>query len=327
MRRALALAEHGRGTVSPNPLVGCVIVRDGVAVGEGFHARAGEAHAEIAALGEAGRHAAGSTVYVTLEPCAHRGRTGPCTNALLDAGVRRVVAALAEPNAEAAGGAEQLRAAGIDVDVGVCADAAARQNEVFVHSVTRGRPFVIAKAAVSLDGRIAAADGTSQWLTGEATRGRAHALRAEVDAVLVGSGTVLADDPSLTVRGVDYRGSPPLRVVVDRRGRVAPAARMLDDRAPSLVLATDVAGTLAELWQRQVRSVLLEGGATLLSAFLTAGCVDKLVLHTAPVLLGAAGRPVVEDGPATLDDAARWCLDTLERVGDDVIAVYYPKGR
>lgn len=327
MRRALALAERGRGTVSPNPLVGCVVVRDGVAVGEGFHARAGEAHAEVAALAEAGRQAAGSTVYVTLEPCVHRGRTGPCTSALIDAGVRRVVTALADPNPDAAGGAERLRAAGIDVDVGVCAEDAARQNEVFVHTVARGRPFVIAKAAISLDGRIAAADGSSQWLTGEATRGRAHALRAEVDAVLVGSGTVLADDPALTVRVDDYRGSAPLRVVVDRRGRVPPDARMLDDRAPSLVLATDVAGTLAELWQRQVHSVLVEGGATLLSAFLTAGCVDKLVLHIAPVLLGAAGRPVAENGPATLDDASRWGLETLERVGDDVVAVYYPKGR
>lgn len=322
MHRAVSLAERGRGTTSPNPLVGCVVVRAGSVVGEGYHSRAGGPHAEIVALEQAGEEAAGSTVYVTLEPCDHTGRTEPCSAALLDAGVSRVVVALADPHPEAAGGADRLRERGVDVALGVCADAAARQNEIFLHTVATGRPFVIAKVAVSLDGRIAAADGASRWLTGEEARARAHALRAEADAVLVGSGTVLADDPALTVRHVDYDGPPPLRVVLDRRGRVPSTAAMLDDSAPSLVLDTDVAEGLKVLWERDVRSVLVEGGSSVLSSFLAEGLVDRLVVHTAPLLLGPRGRPVVEQGPDHLADAQRWSLRGVDHVGDDVIATY-----
>lgn len=321
----MALAERGRGTTSPNPMVGCLVVRAGTVVGEGYHARPGEPHAEIVALEQAGEEAAGATVYTTLEPCDHTGRTGPCSRALLDAGVNRVVAALADPHPTAAGGAARLRERGVEVEVGVCADVAARQNEVFLHTVANGRPFVVAKAAVALDGRIAAADGTSRWLTGEETRARAHALRAEVDAVIVGSGTVLADDPALTVRDVDYDGPPPLRVVLDRRGRVPAGARVLDDAAPSLVLATDVHESLKALWERDVRSALVEGGSSVLSAFLAEGLVDRLVLHTAPLLLGPRGRPLVGSGPETLADAERWSLSDVEQVGDDVVATYRPR--
>lgn len=324
MRRALELAEHGRRTVSPNPLVGCVLVRDGAAVGEGYHVRAGEAHAEVVALTEAGPEAAGATAYVTLEPCGHTGRTGPCTARLLDAGVTRVVAAVADPSAS--GGAASLRAAGVPVDLGVGGEAARRQNEVFFHTVAHRRPFVVVKTAVSVDGRMAAADGTSQWLTGEDARVRAHQLRAEVDAVLVGSGTVLADDPQLTVRLPGETCEQPLRVVLDRRGRVPPDARVLDDAAPSLVLDTDPAETLVRLWDRGVRSVLVEGGAELLGAFLRAGLVDKFVVHLAPLLLGEGGRPMITaDGITTLAEAPRYRLDGVEQAGDDALLTLYPE--
>lgn len=324
MRRALAQAERGRGATSPNPLVGCVIVRNREVVGEGHHTRAGEAHAEIEALTAAGDRAAGATVYVTLEPCDHTGRTGPCTAALLDAGVSRVVVAMADPHPEAAGGAERLRSRGVDVDMGVCAADAARQNEVFLHGLAQDRPFVVLKAAASIDGRVAAADGTSRWLTGEGARRHAHQLRAEVDCVLVGSGTVLADDPQLTVRLPDHDRPQPLRVVLDRRGRVPADARMLDDQAPSAVLSTGVEETCKELWGRGVRSVLVEGGPQVASSFLAAGLVDRLVVHVAPLLLGPAAPALAETGPATLAAADRWQLATTEQVGDDVVLTYYP---
>lgn len=324
MRRALTQAERGRGATSPNPLVGCVIVRNREVVGEGFHAGAGEPHAEIVALREAGDRAAGGTVYVTLEPCDHTGRTGPCTAALLDAGVNRIVAALADPHPEAGGGAERLRSRGIDVEIGVCAADAARQNEVFLHGLAQDRPFVVLKVATSIDGRVAAADGTSRWLTGDDARTHAHELRAEVDAVLVGSGTVLADDPQLTVRLPGYEGPQPLRVVLDRRGRVPPHARLLDDEAPSLVLSTGVVETCKELWGRGIHSLLVEGGPQVASAFLAAGLVDRLVVHVAPLLLGPHAAPLAEIGPATLADADRWHLAGTEPVGDDVVLTYYP---
>jgi diaminohydroxyphosphoribosylaminopyrimidine deaminase / 5-amino-6-(5-phosphoribosylamino)uracil reductase len=328
MRRALELAAKGRGTTSPNPMVGCVLVRDGALVAEGWHAVAGGPHAEAAALAAAGARAAGATAYVTLEPCAHVGRTGPCAPALVDAGVRRVVVALADPNPQAAGGTDLLRAAGVEVEVGVCAEEAARLNEVFLHGIATGRPFVIAKAAVSLDGRIAAADGTSQWLTGETARRRAHQLRAEVDAVLVGSGTVLADDPQLTCRLPGFDRGQPLRVVLDRRGRVTRAHRVLDTAADTVVLgedARDLTTVLRTLWDREVRSLLVEGGAKVLHSFLVEGLVDRLDVHVAPLLLGDAGRPLLA-GPwaETLAEAPRFVLDNLERAGEDTLLSLRP---
>lgn len=326
MGRALALAERGRHTVSPNPLVGCVLVRDGEVVGEGWHYRAGGDHAEVAALRAAGDRAAGATAYVTLEPCAHTGRTGPCADALLAAGVTRVVAALADPDPLARGGSEALRAAGVDVEFGLCEAAARRQNEVFLHGLGAGRPFVVLKAAVSIDGRIAASDGTSRWLTGAAARRRAHLLRAEADAVLVGSGTVLTDDPALTVRLPRYRGPQPLRVVLDRRGRVPHGARVRDGAAPTLVCdLPDLKAVLAELWESGARSVLVEGGAQVAAAFARDGLVDKLVVHVAPLLLGDSGRPLLAGtGPATLADAHRWRLQAVERLGGDALLTLYP---
>ena len=325
MQRALDLAERGRATVSPNPMVGCVLVRDEQIVGEGWHEHAGGPHAEIVALDAAGTMADGATAYVTLEPCNHTGRTGPCAQALIDAGVTRVVAAVADPNTLAADGAETLRAAGIHTEIGLLAGEARRQNEVFFTAVETGRPFVIAKVAVSLDGRIAAADGSSQWLTGEVARRRAHGLRREVDAVVVGSGTVLEDDPHLTVRLPGYDGPQPLRVVLDRRGRVQATHRVLDDAAPTLVTSATLDEVLEELYRRDVRSVLVEGGAAVLHAFLAAGLVDRLHVHVAPVLLGDRGRPLLA-GPwvESLDAAPRWRLDGVEQLGDDAALTLSP---
>ncbi len=325
MRQALALAERGRHTVSPNPLVGCVLVRDGAVVGEGWHERAGGPHAEIVALRQAGVQARGGTAYVTLEPCAHTGKTGPCVEALLEAKIARVVAATRDPHPFAAGGAEALRAAGVEATMGTLEADARRQNEVFLHGVATGRPFVVVKLATSIDGRIAAADGTSQWLTGEAARLRAHALRAEADAVLVGSGTVLADDPQLTVRLPGYTGPPPLRVVLDRRGRIPADARVLDDQAPTLALdEPHPKAVLAALWDRGIRSVLVEGGAQVVGAFAAAGLIDKLVVHVAPLLLGAGGLPaLVGDRIRTLAEAPRLCLGAVEQVGADAILTFH----
>lgn len=322
MARALTLAEAGRFTVSPNPMVGCVVVRDGEIVGEGFHERAGGPHAEVGALRRAGDRARGATVYVSLEPCNHTGRTGPCTAALLDAGVARVVAAVADPHPQAGGGAAALRAAGVDVVLGVMEAGARRLNTVFFHGIDTGRPFVVAKAAISIDGRIAAADGTSQWLTGEAARERVHRLRAEADAVVVGSGTVLADNPRLTCRLDGYTGTQPLRVVLDRRGRLGPDFHVMDQsQAPTLLLArTEPHEVVARLWDRGVRSVLVEGGAGVLHAFLAAGLVDRFEVHVAPVLLGDRGRPLLA-GPwaETLADAPRFALGGVAHIGADAV--------
>jgi diaminohydroxyphosphoribosylaminopyrimidine deaminase / 5-amino-6-(5-phosphoribosylamino)uracil reductase len=328
MRRALELAARGRWTASPNPMVGCVVVAGDEVVGEGWHERAGGPHAEVRALQAAGEAARGATVYVTLEPCTHTGRTPPCTESLVGAGVERVVVAARDPHPQAGGGANRLQDHGIDVEVGLLADAACDLNAVFLHGLRTGRPHVTLKAAVSLDGRIAAADGSARWLTGEQARRHTHELRAEADAVLVGSGTVLADDPELTVRLPGYQGQQPLRVVVDRRGRVAPPRRVLDESAPTVVLADpDPATVLKRLAELEVRSVLVEGGGQMAGAFLRDGFVDRLVLHVAPVVLGEQGvAAVAGPWPATLDVAPRWRLETVAQLGDDVALTYRPGG-
>ncbi len=327
MRRALDLALRGRFTVSPNPMVGCVIVADGHIAGEGWHERAGGPHAEVVALQAAADRARGATVYVTLEPCAHTGRTGPCTQALIDAGVARVVVAAADPSPLARGGADILRAAGIDVVMGCLADEARSANQVFFHGLATGRPFVTAKVAVSLDGRIAAGDGTSQWLTSEAARQQVHWQRAAADAILVGSGTVLADDPQLTCRAVGYHGPQPLRVVLDRRRRVGGHHRMFDDAAATEVFSDhrDLRDVLDRLWRRDVRSVLDEGGATVLHAFLSSNLVDRLLVFVAPVLLGERGRPMIA-GPwaTTLSEAPRLRLTDARQVDGDALLVLEP---
>jgi diaminohydroxyphosphoribosylaminopyrimidine deaminase/5-amino-6-(5-phosphoribosylamino)uracil reductase len=260
MARAVALAEGGRGTVSPNPMVGAVLVRQGEVVGEGFHLAPGKPHAEAEALSRAGPAAAGATCYVSLEPCTHHGRTPPCADALVEAGVARVVAAVTDPDPRVAGaGFARLRAAGIEVAVGTLAEAAEEQNAAFLTHRRLGRPRVTLKAAASLDGKVAAADGTSQWITGPEARGDAHRLRAEADAIAVGAGTALADDPRLTVRlAQGGLGRRPLRVLVDAAGRVGTAGHLFDGEAPTLVATTVAApASVRAAWEAAGAEVLV----------------------------------------------------------------------
>jgi diaminohydroxyphosphoribosylaminopyrimidine deaminase/5-amino-6-(5-phosphoribosylamino)uracil reductase len=336
MRRALELSRAVLGTTSPNPPVGCVVLDEhGEVVGEGATRPPGGPHAEVVALRAAGERA--HTAVVTLEPCDHTGRTGPCSEALLAAGVRRVLVACTEPNPVAAGGVDRLRAAGVEVRTGVLADEVARGPlEAWLHVQQAGRPFVTWKYAATLDGRSAAADGTSRWVTGEPARADVHRLRAECDAVLAGIGTVLADDPQLTVR--PDPGHQPLRVVVDAQGKTPRDARVLDGSARTLVATVgtpydeehglvvpagpdgrvDLAALLQALCEREVVSVLLEGGPTLAAAFLRAGLVDRVVGYVAPALLGAGPAALGDAGIGTIADAVRLRLDDVTRVGDDV---------
>ncbi|MEU5921477.1 bifunctional diaminohydroxyphosphoribosylaminopyrimidine deaminase/5-amino-6-(5-phosphoribosylamino)uracil reductase RibD [Streptomyces sp. NPDC047141] len=339
MRRAVALAARGLGATSPNPVVGCVITdASGRQVGEGFHQRAGGPHAEVHALRAAGALARGGTAYVTLEPCNHTGRTGPCAQALIEAGISRVFYAVGDPNPQATGGADTLRAAGVEVSQGLLADEAEAGNIAWLTSVRRGRPFVRWKYAATLDGRTAAADGTSRWISSAASRADVHRLRAESDAVVVGSGTARTDDPHLAVRGVDGAVQP-LRVVVDTEATaVKPGARVLDDAAPTLIaIAEDAETTLTDvvrlpraerglavpalldaLHARGVRSVLLEGGPTLAGAFLAAGAVDQVVGYLAPVLLGAGPTALTDAGITTLTEALRLDITETARIGTDL---------
>jgi diaminohydroxyphosphoribosylaminopyrimidine deaminase / 5-amino-6-(5-phosphoribosylamino)uracil reductase len=323
MARARKLSAGVLGTTSPNPAVGAVILdADGTSVGEGATAPPGGPHAEVSALAQAGDRARGGTLVVTLEPCAHTGRTGPCADALLAAGVARVVVAVPEPTELADGGAERLRAAGVDVELGIeQAEAEAGALAGWLTGVREQRPFVVWKVAATLDGRVAAVDGTSRWITGEDARAAAHRLRATCDAVVVGSGTALTDDPQLTVRDADGRPAArqPLRVVVDRRGRLPATARVLDDAAPTHVSrAAGPAELLAELFDRGVRRVLLEGGPTLAAAFLRDGLVDEAVVHLAPTLLGAGPSLVGDLGIPTIASALSLAVVDVTRLGGDV---------
>jgi diaminohydroxyphosphoribosylaminopyrimidine deaminase/5-amino-6-(5-phosphoribosylamino)uracil reductase len=324
LRLALDLSWRALGRTSPNPPVGAVVLdAAGEVVGSGTTAPPGGPHAEVVALSAAGERARGGTLAVTLEPCAHTGRTGPCTDAVLAAGIARVVVSCSDPTALAGGGADRLRAAGVEVEVGALAEEVGRGPlEPWLTAQRTGRPFVTWKAAASLDGRTAAADGTSRWITGELARAEVHELRDRADAVVVGVGTVLADDPQLTVR--PDPGRQPLRVVLDRTGRVPAGARVLDDEAETLVLALDPSAALAELGRRGVVSVLLEGGATVAAAFLRDGLVDRVVTYVAPVLLGEGAPLVAQLEVSTIGEALRWRLDEVERVGDDVRLVLRP---
>ena len=332
MRRAVVLAARGRASSLPNPVVGCVLLDDGGrTVGEGWHEVAGGPHAEVLALRAAGDRARGTTAVVTLEPCAHTGRTPPCVEALLDAGVARVVVGVPDPSAVAGGGASVLREAGLPVEVGVLRDEAEAVNEPWLKAARRGWPFVTWKLAATIDGRVAAADGSSRWITGEAARADVHRLRAEVDTMLVGVGTVLADDPSLTVRTPDGVVAPrqPLRVVADTSGRTPAGARVRDSAAETWVATAaevgvgadrhlDLAALLRELFARERRHVLLEGGPRLAGAMWRAGLVDRVVAYVAPALLGAGPSAVADAGIGTIADIARLRLDDITRVGDDV---------
>ena len=306
MRRALDLAALG--PFSPNPRVGCVLLADdGTTVATGYHRGAGTAHAEADALDRAGDRARGTTAIVTLEPCNHTGRTGPCSQRLIDAGVRRVVFAQPDPNPLATGGAETLRRAGIEVVSGVLEDESRLLNRVWSRALELGRPFVTWKFAATLDGRSAAADGTSRWISSSAARRDTHHLRAQCDTMLVGTNTIALDDPLLTVRDAD--GTPherqPLRAVMGLR-ELPPTRRVFDDHGQSVRLRTrDPRAALDELWALERRHVFLEGGPTLAAAFVRAGLVDEIVTYVAPVLLGAGRTAVTDLGISTISEALR----------------------
>jgi diaminohydroxyphosphoribosylaminopyrimidine deaminase/5-amino-6-(5-phosphoribosylamino)uracil reductase len=346
MRRAIALAEAALGAPNPNPAVGAVVLdRAGEIVGEGATAAIGGPHAEVVALRVAGQRARGGSLVVTLEPCDHEGRTGPCTAAILDAGIARVVYAADDPHLDAAGGAARLRAGGLAVEGGVLVDEVRKDLGPWLVAVDRRRPHVTWKYAATLDGRTAAADGTSRWITGSGARSDVQRLRARCDAVLVGIGTVLADDPALTLREIDV-GRQPLRVVVDAFARTPLAAQVLDGSAPTLIAvgadapvdavealretavdvavlpaaagALDLGALLAELYSRERYLLLLEGGAQLAAGFLAAGLVDRVVAYIAPALLGS-GTPVVADfGVPTIERALRLEPKDLTYIEPDV---------
>lgn len=308
MRRALELAATPGVPLGPNPRVGCVLLApDGEVVAEGYHRGAGTPHAEADALARAGDRALGATAVVTLEPCNHTGRTGPCAQALIRAGVARVVYAQADTNPVATGGGRSLRAAGVDVEGGLLVGEARALNREWTFAVEHGRPFVTWKFATTLDGRSAAADGTSRWVSSPAARRDTHRLRALCDAILVGTGTVLVDDPQLTVRDAEDRPLPRgrqlLRAVMGLR-EIPAGARVLDEAADTVVLPTrDPHEALATLFARDRQHVLLEGGPTLAAAFLTAGLVDEVVTYVAPMLLGAGRNAVADLGITTISDA------------------------
>ncbi|MBL8535546.1 MAG: bifunctional diaminohydroxyphosphoribosylaminopyrimidine deaminase/5-amino-6-(5-phosphoribosylamino)uracil reductase RibD [Betaproteobacteria bacterium] len=354
MARALELAALGMNTTSPNPRVGCVLVRDGATVGEGWHARAGEPHAEVHALAAAGDRAAGATAYVSLEPCSHHGRTPPCADALIRAGVRRVVAAMEDPNPRVRGqGLARLREAGMETDCGLLEDEARELNIGFVARMTRGRPWLRVKIAASLDGKTALPNGASQWITGPEARRDGHAWRARSCVVMTGIGTLRDDDPRLTVRDVPVQRQP-VRLVVDSRLRIPLDAKILDGGSLIVATATDDAEKVAQLaernaevWvlpdstgkvdlpslmqrlgERQVNEVLGEAGINLHSALWAAGVVDELVLYQAPRLLGDAARGMLRLAPGELvDDMPQLDVRDISRYGDDLRIIARPRRR
>ena len=348
MRRALVLARRGWGRTAPNPMVGAVVVHDGEIVGEGWHAEYGGPHAEVAALGAAGARARGSTVYVTLEPCAHTGQTPPCADALVRAGVSRVVCAVRDPNPVATGGAQRLQAAGIEVAFGVEAADATELNAAFFHAFTSTRPFIVLKLATSIDGAIADASGRSRWLTGEAARRYVHRLRAGHDAIAVGAGTAIADDPSLTVRSGRRPRVAPTRIIFDRRARLpvtsalarsarqlrtiavvgdvsSNQARALEEAGVELVQAASLDVALRVLRDMEIRSMLVEGGAELSGALLAEALVDRMIIFQAPVVLGAGARSAFAHVPSyAMPDAPRWRVVGRRSIGQDLMTVYAP---
>jgi len=355
MKSALALAMRGLGRVAPNPAVGCVLVRDGIVVGRGWTQPGGRPHAETEALRRAGDAAAGAVAYVTLEPCAHHGSTPPCADALIAAGVSRVVVAIEDPDPRVAGrGLDRLRAAGIAVDVGCCAEEARQLNAGFLKRVEHSLPLVTLKLATTLDGKIATHTGESQWITGEAARGLGHMLRRQHDAVMVGSGTVLADDPELTVRLPGLADPPPLRIVVDGRLRTPLTAKlvMAANRVPTLIVTRagidplraqafrdcgvalvetppdrdgniDLTAALTALAQRGLTRILVEGGATLAAALLRRRLVDRLAWFRSPGLIGGDGLVAVKPfGVDRLADQALGTRLSVMSLGQDLLETF-----
>lgn len=350
MQRALALALRGAGQVAPNPMVGCVLAKAGAVIAEGWHKGPGKPHAEIEALAAAGEAARGAAAYVTLEPCNHVGRTGPCVDALIEAGVAEVVYAIADPNPVASGGAARLREAGVAMRSGVCEEEARFVNRAWLHSLRHKRPLVIAKTAMSIDGRIATRAGESRWITGSESREKVHELRAGVDAVITGAGTVAADDPALTARcGGDVRH--PLRVVLDSTARAAPGAKVFErsgrgavlattDRAPATRIAAfremgvdvllspaddqgrpDIPFLLSALHERGIVTAMVEAGSGVLGAFFDADLIDEIAIFVAPMLIGGGKTAFGGKGVAALAEARRFSFQPPEQCGGDIL--YY----
>lgn len=357
MRLALELAARARGRTAPNPLVGAVVVKDGKIIGQGYHQKAGTPHAEVHALREAGTKARGSTMYVTLEPCSHYGRTPPCSKAVIEAGLAEVYVAMQDPNPKVAGrGIQQLRAAGIKVEVGLLSEEARRLNEIFIKYITTKRPFVLLKTAMTLDGKIAARTGHARWITGPEARNTVHQIRDEYDAILVGVNTVIADDPELTCRLPGGEGHDPVRLILDSRARMPLNARALqfDSPAPTIIVTTDLAPEenltglkaagaevitvpclggrvdlpelLAELGRREISSLLVEGGAEVSAAFLSGALVDKVLWFIAPKIVGGrdAPGPVGGIGRERMDEALVLRDITWGQAGSDIYVEGYP---
>jgi diaminohydroxyphosphoribosylaminopyrimidine deaminase/5-amino-6-(5-phosphoribosylamino)uracil reductase len=356
MRMALELAERARGATSPNPLVGAVVVQGETVVGQGFHAAAGKAHAEVNAIADAGAAAEGATLYVTLEPCNHFGRTPPCTHRILEAGLQRVVIALSDPNPDVTGGgAAYLAENGVAVDLGVCTREAARQNDWFIKYIRTKQPFVIAKCASTLDGRIAASSGDARWVTGKAARGFVHRLRHSVDAIMVGRQTVEQDDPSLTTRLPDGGGSDPTRIVLDSSLGISTRAKVvtLSSSSPTWVVCgpeadperikrfeaagvrilkaslhdgwIDLKSLMGLLGGEGIASLLLEGGSRLMGSAIRSGIVDKVLFFYAPkILAGDDGSPICAGaGGIRMSDAVGVSDVEVHRFGDDVLIEGY----
>ncbi|HWR44793.1 bifunctional diaminohydroxyphosphoribosylaminopyrimidine deaminase/5-amino-6-(5-phosphoribosylamino)uracil reductase RibD [Sporomusa sp.] len=358
MRQALTIAQYAEGRTSPNPLVGAVIVNEGRIVGQGWHRQAGTPHAEIHALAQAGDLAKGATVYVTLEPCSHHGRTGPCADALIQAGVKKVVVAMTDPNPLVAGnGLTRLRSAGIDVVEGVLAAEAAKINEVFIKWIVTGMPWGVLKTAMSLDGKIAAYTGHSKWITCSAAREHVHKLRDTYDGILVGIGTVLADNPELTTR-LPSTGQNPVRIIVDSMARTPLSAKVVTDGQAQTIIAVSWAApaervealrsrgvevlTLEQtptgidlrhlfkiLGERRITSVLVEGGAAINASVLAANLIDKVHCFIAPKILGGknAPSPVGGMGIPAVDQAIMLEETTAESIGTDILITGYITGR
>jgi len=358
MRQALGIAQYATGRTSPNPLVGAVIVKDGHIVGQGWHRQAGTPHAEIHALAQAGELAKGATIYVTLEPCSHYGRTGPCTDALIEAGIKKAVVAMTDPNPEVSGnGLTRLRSAGIEVVEGILAAEAAKLNEVFIKWITTGMPFGVLKIAMSLDGKIAAYTGHSQWITGSSARAYVHKLRDIYDGILVGSGTVLADDPLLTSR-LPEGGQNPVRIIVDSMARTPLTANVITDKQAPTLIAVSQAAPLEKvaalrghgvevlvleqtpqglnlrqlfkiLGERHITSIFVEGGATINASLLAANLIDKVYCFIAPKIIGGqtALSPVGGTGVERVDQAILLEDITTQTIGTDILVNGYITGR
>ena len=326
MRRARDLAERGRYAVSPNPMVGCLLVREGAVIAEGWHRRAGEPHAEIEALRNT--DARGATMIVTLEPCNHHGRTPPCVDAIIAAGISRVVIAMRDPHDVAAGGVAKLQEAGIEVVTGILEDEARKLNETFVYATTHRRPFVLLKAGMTLDGKLATVARESQWITSEAARQTSLELREEYDAILAGGGTVRDDNPHLTRRlNKNTSVAGWTRIVLDRRRVVPAGANVLTDGGATIHIVEDVDpdALLADLYERGIHSVIVEGGSSVLSEFIRRGVWQKMILFVAPMLIGGATAPSIfgGEGIAKLTDAHRFRFDRVEILGSDLMITAY----